>query len=744
MKSRRMFLSWLLVIVMLCSLLPVPASRVMASSKMRLNKKKVTLTVGKKKQLKVKHLPKKAKVKWISKRKKIASVSKKGMVSARKKGKTVIVCKICYQKKKITLKCRITVRKKDDRTSDVQATKEPLEPSVTPMPEKTPSSSQTPTVPGSADKDEDNSTDLTDIPQTGMTKSVPAQYRTEAARQGQVVRMDYESEDYVRDGRTITKTAYVYTPYGYDENDTDTKYNILYLMHGWGGHAGEYFEYTPTKNMFDHLIENGDIPPVIIVSATFYNENSSTDFSSSIEEFRQFHRDFEDHLMPAVEGRFHTYAASASAEDLKASRDHRAFGGFSLGSVTTWLQFCYDYDYICWFLPMSGSCWYYGTYGDFQFKKNVDFIEQLVKDNRLDERGYFIYHAVGTEDSVKSQSINMAEEMLSREIFTPDHYVFYQKEGGYHDFDAVQEYLYNALPLFFPSNADSSGDYTADTKISDVINDPVFGNYGRLLFPVNEGYYSGNTLGELRMTWYNNIDPDKTVEIANYMKNQAAAGNTLFYDIYTDAEKAADPAKENTGLFFFKGKPGARFAVCNAGGGFAYVGAMHDSFPHALELSKKGYNAFALIYRPGAQTACEDLARAIRFIFEHAEELEVNTDCYSLWGGSAGARMAAILGSYGPEAYGGGNLPRPGTVVMQYTGHTEYTENDPPTYANVGTSDGIASYRTMQNRIQHMKEKGIDAEIEIFEGLPHGFGLGTKTVAEGWLDRAVSFWEKQM
>lgn len=75
-------------------------------------------------------------------------------------------------------------------------------------------------------------------------------------------------------------------------------------------------------------------------------------------------------------------------------------------------------------------------------------------------------------------------------------------------------------------------------------------------------------------------------------------------------EKAADPAKEDTGLFFFKGNPGERFAVCNAGGAFAYVGAMHDSFPHALELSKQGYNAFALIYRPGAQTACEDLARA--------------------------------------------------------------------------------------------------------------------------------------
>lgn len=104
---------------------------------------------------------------------------------------------------------------------------------------------------------------------------------------------------------------------------------------------------------------------------------------------------------------------------------------------------------------------------------------------------------------------------------------------------------------------------------------------------------------------------------------------------------------------------GERFAVCNAGGAFAFVGAMQDSFPHALALSKQGYNAFALIYRPGAQAACEDLARAIQFIFVHAEELEVNTDGYSLWEGSAGARMAAWVGSYGTAALGAKDLPQP-------------------------------------------------------------------------------------
>lgn len=102
-----------------------------------------------------------------------------------------------------------------------------------------------------------------------------------------------------------------------------------------------------------------------------------------------------------------------------------------------------------------------------------------------------------------------------------------------------------------------------------------------------------------------------------------------------------------------------------------------------------------MIYRPGAQTACEDLARAISFVFENAEELEVDTDSYSLWGGSAGARMAAWLGSYGPADFGGAELPQPGAVIMQYTGHSDYTEYDPPTFACVGENDGIANWRTL-------------------------------------------------
>jgi len=290
----------------------------------------------------------------------------------------------------------------------------------------------------------------------------------------------------------------------------------------------------------------------------------------------------------------------------------------------------------------------------------------------------------------------------------------------------------------------STEKYTSNTRISDVVDDPVFGDYGRLIFPVNSGYYGGSTLGDLSLTWYNYMDPDMTVEICNYMRDHAENGDTIYYDIYTEEEKAADPAKEDTGLFFFRGDPGAKFAIVNAGGGFAYVGAMHDSFPHALELSKMGYNAFALIYRPGAQTACEDLSRAIVFIFEHADELQVDTDGYSLWGGSAGGRMADWVGTYGTENFGEKAYPHPAAIIVNYTGLSEVTGYEPPTYSAVGTSDGIASWRTMQERLATMSEMGIPTQFHSYDGLSHGFGLGTGTVAEGWIGDAVAFWEDQM
>ena len=286
--------------------------------------------------------------------------------------------------------------------------------------------------------------------------------------------------------------------------------------------------------------------------------------------------------------------------------------------------------------------------------------------------------------------------------------------------------------------------YTENSKVTEVMRDPAFGDYGHLIFPVDIAISEDLELKDVEdiLPWYSEVNPKKTVEIVNYMKDRVTDGEQIFYDIYSEEEKEADPAKEDTGLFFFRGDPGAKTAIVNAGGGFMYVAAMHDSFPQALELAKNGYNAFALIYRPGADTACEDLARAIAYLHEHAQELQIDMTDYSLWGGSAGARMAAWLGSYGTAYFGEEEYPAPAAVIMQYTGLSSVTGQEPPTYACVGTSDYIASYESMEQYISRLRRNGTNAEIEVFTGLSHGFGLGEGTVAGGWINRAMDFWQQ--
>ena len=167
--------------------------------------------------------------------------------------------------------------------------------------------------------------------------------------------------------------------------------------------------------------------------------------------------------------------------------------------------------------------------------------------------------------------------------------------------------------------------FTEYSTVGDVIGDAAFKNFGRLLFPVYRPLSGKMTLKEVSSSqvylWYSHIQVEKTLDILNTLKERALEGEQVFYPIYTQREMAADGTKRDTGLFFFRGKPGKEFAVMNAGGAFYYVGAMHDSFPHALEAGRQGYQAFALIYRP--DSPYEDLARAIEWIWDHAGELQI-------------------------------------------------------------------------------------------------------------------------
>ena len=286
-----------------------------------------------------------------------------------------------------------------------------------------------------------------------------------------------------------------------------------------------------------------------------------------------------------------------------------------------------------------------------------------------------------------------------------------------------------------------------ESTIGDVIAHPAFAGFGRLILPWDDPNPDVNLrLSDISglLPYHGDVNPAEIVAALNRMIDDANGGKTLFYDFYTEAQKKADPIKRNTGLFFFRGKPGAPFAIVCPGGGFSYVASLHEGFPYAAEISKSGYNALVLKYRAGlgGGAATQDLAAAISYVFKNAKTLGVGVSDYSLWGSSAGARMAASIGSHGTAFYGGDALPRPSVVVMAYTGHSEVTLDEPPTFAVVGEQDGIATPNVMERRISVLRRAGTPVEFHKFQNVGHGFGLGTGTSAEGWTGNAIRFWQQ--
>src|SRR5437870_2045874 len=242
-----------------------------------------------------------------------------------------------------------------------------------------------------------------------------------------------------------------------------------------------------------------------------------------------------------------------------------------------------------------------------------------------------------------------------------------------------------------------------DDTVDDILKHPAFAGFGRLLLPRDDRRDDTTvplrSIGSL-LPYHSQVDPIVIVSSLNRMIEDASAGRTVFHDIYTEAQKQAEPSPKDPGLFFFRGKPGAPFAVVAPGGGFAYVASLHEGFPYAIEISNRGYNAFILKYRAGrgGGVATEDLAAALSYIFRNAGSLGVTTADYSLWGSSAGARMAAAIGSHGTARFGGSDLPKPSALVLLYTGHSDLASTEPPTFVAVGDADGIAPPSIVERR----------------------------------------------
>lgn len=295
---------------------------------------------------------------------------------------------------------------------------------------------------------------------------IPDGYENPATQQGTLNKLTYdtwESFSYEQKSNKITKEAWVYLPYGYTDEE---EYNVFYLSHGgWSNETtlmGTDDNPKSFKNVIDNAIQDGNIKPLIIVLPTYNNtsENDSSDYSLAIQLTNQFHNELVNDLIPAVESKYSTYAKDTTPQGLKESRDHRGFGGFSMGSVNTWNTFRYCLDYFRYFMPMSGS---YTTDGE--------YMADLVRQQGYSSQDFFIFAASGTDDfaysAFKAQIMAMANnsggmfKLAKNE--SEGNMSFLEREGYKHDAKATDEYTYNGLRFFWNGQTDTQ---SADNQSS--------------------------------------------------------------------------------------------------------------------------------------------------------------------------------------------------------------------------------------------------------------------------------------
>ncbi|MBQ8960706.1 MAG: family 43 glycosylhydrolase [Ruminococcus sp.] len=262
-------------------------------------------------------------------------------------------------------------------------------------------------------------------------RTAPGDYSNSCSQAGTVTKEYYN-------GINGDKALNVYTPYGYDPSK---KYNVFYLMHGGGENENTAFAENKLPNILDHMIMNGELEPLIVVTPTFNGcpaPDGNMGAGTVWDELRQS-------IIPFVEGKYSTYADSTSLSDLKASRYHRAYGGFSMGGGSTWNVFINDLDICAYFMPLSGHCW-----------SGLTGLQNAIDGGGYKQNEYFIFAATGDGDIAYNNMLGLVGPMKQDTAhftytsdFSQGNFYFLVGPGETHWWGPIRNYIYNGLPTFF-------------------------------------------------------------------------------------------------------------------------------------------------------------------------------------------------------------------------------------------------------------------------------------------------------
>lgn len=325
-----------------------------------------------------------------------------------------------------------------------------------------------------------------------------------------------------------------------------------------------------------------------------------------------------------------------------------------------------------------------------------------------------------------------------------------------------------------------------DTKLKDINNTPEFSQA--------KGHFISGSVDQL-----SGVDAELTLEelqrknptwnhhdlIFGLERLQEISGKVsqYVYPVYSNEEIKNDPHLGQVQLFHLPADQSINgpFAILLAGGAYGAVATMVESLPVAARLNELGITCFCLKYRTAIQESfvtglmpkpIDDLAAAWRFIESYQDIFNVSAEDYIVGGFSAGGHTTALWGTkhLGFRKYG---IPSPKMLLLGYPLITMESHKPGPItdYINRGlfgadfTIDEIRRYaanlhvdkeypkvylvKSMDDDALPTKDSkdfavalekaGVPFRMEHPESGGHGFGLGSATPANGWVERAMAF-----
>ena len=269
---------------------------------------------------------------------------------------------------------------------------------------------------------------------------------TASSLHGSIDTLTYEQS---YEGTVYDKQAFVYVP---DSYSPARPMNVLYLTHGWWGNAAGLA--AGVAPVVDKLEASGEVSPTIVVFATYYPDRSfaTDDYEEDYALNRFFATTEIDTLIDTVESRYTTFArGDTSDQSLRASRRHRAFGGFSMGATTTWDVFALRPQYFYSYIPMAGESWI-GREEDADSAQIAQLVTAGAERAHYGPQDFRIFASVGSLDpALDDMSPQLAQLRADYpDLMTDDSLQMWIDEGESHSMASVGNQVAHDLPLLFP------------------------------------------------------------------------------------------------------------------------------------------------------------------------------------------------------------------------------------------------------------------------------------------------------